>query len=575
MASPLRTVVLQPSDTGSTSPFALAWAPAVSESARDYAVDLTAWTEAVADTLASVDVQISPAGTDGDLTVAASSTDGRQVLLTLQGGVPGEVYSVRILAVGTDFTNTISRVVRLPIMVPMAPPQALAASSSTKNTSRLSAGAAPDPEIAQSALRPAVHLPKTAAATTVRAALVADSYGLEGPTIVVSQSESLSAQLRQKLMRDTGKPVVWGNFARGGKKWSDFASAATVAPGEIVNGSVQDGTKTWQQLVSDFAPTVVFVALGINDQPTGAAPADVKTALAFLQTLGCDIVLVTGGYGAEATFLGTPFVASATNYNTIVASTFNFMRQLARQGGGCLGVAGLPRLGLLDFNRLLTQARYGLDPDNQYLSQVITAPVAGLNPGAAPYTLPVTAGGDFDVVLTFPDAAAAFAAGTTFSAITFTGLFGEPIVSVLSSGGVWRIDPFVGGGINEGLTAAGAIPTSGDLVLQVTAKSEYLAVRTSGGALLWEGLVPRRSAAMAPKVTLSGSAPPAMTVTSYAGGIPAPCRPFLGDLDVYGAGNGPPTTLISAPNGGDGELHPSDVWSAMVVRRYLEAVCFV
>lgn len=69
------------------------------------------------DTIASMSATISPAN-PGDLTLASSAIDGTRLVLWLEGGQPGTVYTVAI-SVTTACGRSLARSIALPV-VPLA-----------------------------------------------------------------------------------------------------------------------------------------------------------------------------------------------------------------------------------------------------------------------------------------------------------------------------------------------------------------------------------------------------------------------------------------------------------------------
>jgi hypothetical protein len=97
-----------------TPPPPLIWPVKDPGDVLDYILDLS---DALAgndgDTIATLDVSISPANT-GDLTLQSSSADGDQAILWLASGVAGTTYAVTVV-VGTNSGRIFSRTVSLPV----------------------------------------------------------------------------------------------------------------------------------------------------------------------------------------------------------------------------------------------------------------------------------------------------------------------------------------------------------------------------------------------------------------------------------------------------------------------------
>lgn len=359
---------------------------------------------------------------------------------------------------------------------------------------------------------PDLHLPTYLAAASPKVAIMGDSTSTVSANVLYP-SETIWELLERELRRQNpDKTHSFSNFGIGGANFSHFNMTGT-ASGLTLPSWFTDPALTWRSYVEAFAPDLLFICAGIN-QSNAPQMQHIRT---FFQNLVTwtpipDVVFITNK--ASNPFGSNPTILAARPWQPAMSAA---VRHLVRSQANGMGVASLPKLGMIDAGRYYFQAAEGYDPCDQYLALMDSAAAEGIV--AFPYDLP-ECDGDFDLAVSFPGQGSSLFTGGA------TGL--QFVIAPYESGGtpLNRVElGYSAPNITtkywcENFSLTGTPVAAGaDLDARVLVRDERIIVLVNGTVALDE-MAPRYQMRTQPEVRITGSPPgdTSMDVVHYRPG---------------------------------------------------------
>ena len=342
-----------------------------------------------------------------------------------------------------------------------------------------------------------------------------------------------TAYAANTIIRDSNRRLqvctTAGTSAGSAPSWATTPAGTTTS----------DNTATWTLMsVSTYVQKVpdILVCTTITNDPTL-----VSTAIAW-------------GYQAAASLVRTTAIANAYSYTS----------------------TGFSPIGLVDINDYWMQARDGVCPTKQALTQMISSATAATWTSGN-YSLPYTTAGDLNLSVTFPgqNGSTAIGSGLTFliggtydnsGTISSATILRYSQVKIYNNGGKYLVQYFADVGMTQIDNGSNNPNLPGaDFNVTITVQQGHLIVVSNGNTLL-DVLIPRYSCTFYPTVIQIGGGSRAMNVTDYSVGVPIVTTPIITTAQAL-----PP---IGGPTGGATPGHVSSVGLETVYETVLQNLSF-